>query len=84
MEKKTPKKINFKIELTVGSNVYNGKGETVYEAFKDTKAKEFKAMGRLKVNGKAIPVRLTALHLKRLFNNDTTLEIFSKRVNTLA
>lgn len=77
----------YKVTLTTGDEKHTGKGDSVYSALKSIKPYKAKKMTTVEVEvGKEkihIPLRTTPLQLTRLFENDTTLQIFSKRIETL-
>lgn len=77
----------YSVKLSLGSEVYEKKGKSIYDALLKIKPKQYKSMGRFQITHKGvtsdIPLRLTPNRLKNLFAKDLNLEIFAKRLDTL-
>lgn len=73
----------------IGDKTYKSEGDTVTEALRNIKPKE-RPMGfglvELTIEGTRsdIPLRINKYKLERIFGNNTELEIFAKRLETLA
>mgnify|MGYP001602083056 CR=1 FL=1 len=78
----------FKIKFTLGNNVYDVSGETIYKALSQIKLEEqTKGIGTFVVEHKGktsrVPIKIFPAKLNRIFNRQDDLQLFSKRLTFL-
>lgn len=78
---------NCSVVFSIGSDVYTGVGETVLEALKTIKPKNYLGEVRVSatISGKtaSVPFRAVPLQLRRVFEKPIEMELFAKRLQVL-